>query len=153
MYYSILEERLDDKFEKLLDQFEHEVEPYDKISSLVLMLIPVGVLVSITVPLGWYQFIEHTNPYSAILLMPNIYYLSAAILLILFISKITILYADYKKHKISRKKYLPLCGVCMCDLSQLRSYYRKMEKAVTAAERIKCGRLILYYKKQISLQC
>jgi len=59
------------------------------------------------------------------------------------------LYVDHKKHEISRLKYRPIAGVCMCDLSQLRSHMTKMEKARTTGERIRHTKLVNYYKHQI----
>jgi hypothetical protein len=59
------------------------------------------------------------------------------------------LYVDHKKHEISRVKYRPMAGVCMCDLSQLRSHMRKIDKASTTGERIRHTKLVNYYKHQI----
>jgi hypothetical protein len=146
------EKGLDKKLEALLDKFEREVQPYDRLSQLSLMVTPVGVLVTILLPLIWYQFVGEANPYSAISSTPIIYYILGGILAMIFLAKIPILYADYKKHLISRVKYKPVSGVCMCDLSQLRSHYRKMEKAATASERMRHAKLVLYYRKQIGWQ-
>ena len=146
------EKGLDNKLEALLDKFEREVEPYDKLSGLSMMVTSVGVLVTILLPLVWYQYVVQINPYSAISSSPTTYYILGGILAMIFLAKIPILYADYKKHQISRVKYRPVSGVCMCDLSQLRSHYRKMEKAATASERIRHAKLVLYYRKQIGWQ-
>jgi hypothetical protein len=37
----------------------------------------------------------------------------------------------------------------MCDLSQLRSHMKKMEKAEATGERIMHAKLVKYYKQQI----
>ena len=67
----------------------------------------------------------------------------------LVMTRVAILFFDYRKHQISKLKYRPLTGVCMCDLSQLRSHLSKMEKTNSPAERIKHKRLVEYYRERI----
>lgn len=70
------------------------------------------------------------------------------ILVTIGLSKLPLLYVDHKKHEISRVKYRPMAGVCMCR-SQLRSHMRKKDKASTTGERIRHMKLVNYYKHQI----
>jgi hypothetical protein len=65
------------------------------------------------------------------------------------ITKLPLFYLDRKKHQISKTKYKPITGVCMCDLSQLRSHVRKMEKSKAIGERMRHAKLVKYYKQQI----
>src|SRR5918911_4656059 len=143
------ETKLDDKLEKLLDQFEREVEPYDKFSSFSMFATPVGIILSIFLPLAYLQFVSTVNPFALMVSSGYIYWIVGGILATVCLTKLPILYADHKKHEISRTKYKPIAGVCMCDLSQLRSHMRKMEKAKATGERIMHARLVKYYKQQI----
>jgi hypothetical protein len=143
------ETKLDDKLEKLLDQFEHEVEPYDRFSSLSMFATPVGIILSIFLPLAYLQFVSAANPFALMVSSGFLYWIVGGILATVCLTKLPILYADHKKHEISRTKYKPIAGVCMCDLSQLRSHMRKMEKAKATGERIMHARLVRYYKHQI----
>jgi hypothetical protein len=110
------ETKLDDKLEKLLNQFEREVEPYDRFSAFSMFSTPVGIVLSIFLPLAYLQFVGGVNPFASM---------------------------------ISRTKYKPIAGVCMCDLSQLRSHMKKMEKAKATGERMMHAKLVKYYKQQI----
>ena len=67
----------------------------------------------------------------------------------LVVTKVAIHFFDYWKHQISKLKYKPLTGVCMCDISQLRSHLGKMEKTNFPAERLKHKRLVDYYRELI----
>jgi hypothetical protein len=78
-----------------------------------------------------------------------IYWMVGGILATVGLTKLPIFYADHKKHEISRTKYKPIAGVCMCDLSQLRSHMKKMEKAEATGERMMHAKLVKYYKQQI----
>ena len=60
------ESKLDKKLEGLLDQFEREVEPYDRLSSISMFATPVGVVISIFIPMVIMQFVVQTNPYVAV---------------------------------------------------------------------------------------
>jgi hypothetical protein len=67
----------------------------------------------------------------------------------LVVTRVAILFFEYRKHQISKLKYKPLTGVCMCDLSQLRSHLSKLEKTNFPAERLKHKRLVDYYRERI----
>jgi len=135
----IEENKLDGKLEKLLDQFEREVEPYDKLSGLSMFATPAGVVISIFVPL----MLSHFAIVSAM------YWIVGGIVATIGLTKLPLFYVDHKKHEISRTKYKPLAGVCMCDLSQYRSHTTKMEKARNTGERIRHAKLANYYKSQM----
>ncbi len=60
-----LHRKMDSRLELLLDLFEKEVEPYDRMSSLFLLLSPIGVLLSVLVPLPIISYSFHINPFSA----------------------------------------------------------------------------------------
>ena len=150
---SIFEKKkINEDLERLLDQFERDVEPYDKLSYLSMLFTPISVILSIFIPLLWLRFAAEPNPYFYLASIPTLYWIVGSILVTLFCTKLLIFYVDYKKHEISRTRYKPLSGVCMCDLSQLRSYMRKREKAKNLGERIRYGKLIDYYKNQIGWQ-
>ena len=144
-----VETKLDDKLEKLLDQFEREVEPYDKFSSFSMFATPVGIILSIFLPLAYLQFVSTVNPFALMVSSGYIYWIVGGILATVCLTKLPIFYVDRKKHEISRTKYKPIAGVCMCDLSQLRSHMRKMEKAKVTGERMMHAKLVRYYKQQI----
>src|SRR5919202_973862 len=147
------ETKLDDKLEKLLDQFEREVEPYDKFSSFSMFATPIGIVLSIFLPLAYLQFVSTTvNPFALMVSSGYIYWIVGGILATVCLTKLPIFYVDRKKHEISRTKYRPIAGVCMCDLSQLRSHMIRMQKSKTTGERIRHARLINYYKHQIGWQ-
>jgi hypothetical protein len=144
------EYQIEDKFEVLLNQFEKEVEPYDKMSGISALATPVGVVISIFVPLLFLHMLGgQINPYFAITSGPLIYWVVGGMVGTISLSKLLLIYIDYQKHKISRTKYQPIAGVCMCDLSQLRAQVIKMEKSKTAGERIRHVKLINYYKHQM----
>jgi hypothetical protein len=147
--YVQVETKLDDKLEKLLDQFEREVEPYDKFSSFSMFATPVGIILSIFLPLAYLQFVSTVNPFALMVSSGYIYWIVGGILATVCLTKLPIFYVDRKKHEISRTKYKPIAGVCMCDLSQLRSHMRKMEKAKATRERMVHAKLVKYYKQQI----
>jgi len=135
----IEENKLDSKLEKLLNQFEREVEPYDKLSGLSMFATPAGVVISIFMPLMLSHFA----------MMPALYWIVGGIVATIGLTKLPLFYVDHKKHEISRTKYKPLAGVCMCDLSQYRSHTTKMEKARNTGERIRHAKLANYYKSQM----
>lgn len=143
------ESKLDAKLEKLLDQFEREVEPYDRLSGLSMFTTPIGVILSIFLPLVYLQFITHTNPFIALTSNVVLYWVVGGILVTIGATKLPLFYVDRKKHQISEMKYKPVAGVCMCDLSQLRSHMRKMEKSKAVGERMRHAKLVRYYKQQI----
>src|SRR5919204_5773484 len=137
----VTENKLDEKLENLLNQFEREVEPYDRFSGLSMFATPAGIVISIFGPL----MVSHFSAISG----PVLYWIVGGILATIGLTKLPIFYVDHKKHEISRTKYKPIAGVCMCDLSQLRSHMKKMEKAKGTGERIKHAKLVKYYKQQI----
>lgn len=143
------ETKLDEKLEKLLDEFEREVEPYDRFSSLSMFATPVGVVLSIFLPLAYLHFVAQVDPFATIASSNALYWIVGGILATIGLTKLPIFYVDRKKHEISRTKYKPVTGVCMCDLSQLRSHMRKMEKARAVGERMRHAKLVRYYKQQI----
>src|SRR5918911_3144916 len=143
------ETKLDDKLEKLLDQFEREVEPYDKFSSFSMFATPVGIILSIFLPLAYLQFVSTVNPFALMVSSGYIYWIVGGILATVCLTKLPIFYVDRKKHEISRTKYKPITGVCMCDLSQLRSHATRMETSRTVGERMRHAKLVKYYKQQI----
>lgn len=136
---SLEENKLDEKLEMLIDQFEREVAPYDRWSRISMMATSAGVVSSIVLPL--------------LLLEPAtaLYATIAGIAASIGLTKLPILYADRKKHQISREKYKPVTGVCMCDLYQYRTHLHKMQNASDNAERIRHSKLANYYKHQMGL--
>lgn len=144
-----LHRKMDSRLELLLDRFEKEVEPYDRMSSLFLLLSPIGVMLSVLVPLPIISYSFHVNPFSALVSGGMVCWTVGTILSVLGSTKLAILFLDHTKHKISKTKYKPLTGVCMCDLSQLRSHLQRMEKAKTVGERLRHCQLADYYQQQI----
>lgn len=142
MQLSSLEQeiKLDEKLEKLIDQFEQEVEPYDRWSRISVIATSAGVVASIVLPMLLLQ-----APMS-------LYVTIAGIAASIGVTKLPILYADHKKHEISREKYKPVTGVCMCDLYQYRTHMRKMEKSSDTGERIRHSKLASYYRHQMGLK-
>ena len=139
----VTKNELDGRLEGLLDQFEREVEPYDRWAGISMFATPVGVVISIFVPL-----LLHFSGSFAIS-ESVLYWIVGGIVATIALAKLPLLYVDYKKHEISRVKYRPMAGVCMCDLSQLRSQMTKREKARTTGERIRYTKLVNYYKHQM----
>ncbi len=137
------ENKLDMRLVRLLDQFEHEVEPYDRLAGMSMFATPVGVVISIFLPL-----LLHFSGSFAIS-ESVLYWIVGGILATICLTKLPLLYVDHKKHEISRVKYRPMSGVCMCDLSQLRSHMTRMEKARTTGDKIRHTKLVNYYKHQI----
>lgn len=133
------ENKLDEKFEMLIDQFEREVAPYDRWSRISMIATSAGVVSSIVFPLLLLE--------PAVALYATIAGIGASIGL----TKLPILYADHKKHEISKEKYKPVTGVCMCDLYQYRTHLHKMQNANDNAERIRHSKLASYYKHQMGL--
>lgn len=134
---SLKEVKLDRGLEMLIDQFEREVAPYDRWSRIAAITTSAGVVISIVL---------------SMLLLPSAYIMYAAIggiIATIVLTKLPILYADYKKHEISRQKYKPVTGVCMCDLYQYRTHLHRMEMATSTVERIRHNKLANYYKHQM----
>ena len=141
--------KLNKRLEALLDQFENEVKSYDKWSSISMLAAPVGIIISIFLPILFLQYMSHGNLYVSINSSPALYLVFSGIVATVVITKLAIFYVDYKKHEVSRTKYRPIAGVCMCDLSQLRTHMIKIEKSKTAGERMRHVRLMNYYKHQM----
>jgi hypothetical protein len=139
----VTENQLGARLDGLLDQYEREVEPYDRWAGISMFGTPVGVIISIFIPL-LLHFSESFAISESVL-----YWIVGCILATIGLTKLPLLYVDHKKHEISRVKYRPMAGVCMCDLSQLRSHMRKIDKASTTGERIRHTKLVNYYKHQI----
>ena len=133
---SLEENKLDERLEKLIDQFEREVAPLDRWSRLSVIATSAGVVASVVLPL---LLIPETALYATI----------GGILVSVGLTKLPILYADRKKHEISRLKYRPVTGVCMCDLYQFRTHTNKMQNSRTEGERIRHAKLASYYKHQM----
>jgi hypothetical protein len=131
--------KLDNKLEMLIDQFEKEVAPLDRWARLSVIATSVGVVASVVLPL--------------MLLSPAValYATVGGILASIGLTRIPILYANYKKHQISRTKYRPVTGVCMCDLYQYRTHLNKMQGASDMGERMRHSKLANYYKHQMGL--
>jgi hypothetical protein len=55
------------------------------------------------------------------------------------------------KHEVSRTKYKPVTGVCMCDLYQFRTHLNRADKAEDTAERMRHAKLASYYKHKMGL--
>jgi Na+/melibiose symporter-like transporter len=144
--------KLNKRLEALLDQFESEVKSYDKWSGISMIATPIGVVISIFLPMLFIQYMSQGSLYVSISSGPILYWIISGILATVAITKLPLFYVDYKKHEISRTKYRPIAGVCMCDLSQLRSHMIRMQKSKTTGERIRHARLINYYKHQIGWQ-
>jgi hypothetical protein len=145
--------KLNKRLESLLDQFESEVKSYDKWSGISMIATPIGIIISIFLPMLFIQYMSQGGLYDvSISSGPILYWIISGILATVAITKLPLFYADYKKHEISRTKYRPIAGVCMCDLSQLKSHMIRMEKSKTTGERIRHARLINYYKHQIGWQ-
>jgi hypothetical protein len=140
--------KLDEKYEKLIDQFEQETAQYDRLSRVSAVATFGGVLASILGPLLYFQS-AGVNPYHAFATGPALYVAIGGIIASKLVPKLAIMYANHKKHEISRVKYKPVTGVCMCDLYQFRTHLRKMDKAENAGERMKHAKLASYYKHKM----
>ena len=146
--YALHEEtKMDEKMDKLLDQFEREVEPLDRFSGYSMFATPAGIVMSIFLPLAYLQFAAGVDPFTHI--GTALYWIVGGIVATIGLTKLPIFYVDRKKHEISRQKYKPMTGVCMCDLSQLRGHMRKMERSRVTGERMRHAKLVKYYKEQI----
>jgi hypothetical protein len=143
------EDKIDSRLETLLDRFEKEVEPYDRLLSFLVLLTPVGVILSILIPIPIISYSSNGNVFSVLVSEGILIWIVGAIFAVTVITKVGMLLVDHRKHVISRSKYKPLTGVCMCDLSQLRSHLRRIEKAKTVGERLRHIKLANYYQEQI----
>lgn len=134
--------KLDPRLESLLERFEGEAEPYDRLASYALLIIPIGaVLVALMLLLSG-PIVAGLKLYSAIALIMGLPFITYAVSL----------YADRKKHEISDTRYKPVTGICMCDLSQLRYHITRFEKSDNYAEKARHARMIEYYERRIGLR-
>ncbi len=140
--------QLEEKYEKLIDQFETETAQYDRLSRIAAVATFAGVLASILVPL-LYLTTTAEDPYRAFVSGPLLYIVIGGVLASKVAPKFLIMYANHKKHEVSRLKYRPVTGVCMCDLYQYRTHLRRMDKAGTPGERMRHAKLAAYYKHQM----
>jgi hypothetical protein len=140
--------QLEEKYEKLIDQFEKETAQYDRLSRVAAVATFAGVLASILVPLLYLTATAH-DPYRAFVSGPLLYIVIGGVLASKVAPKLLIMYANHKKHEVSRLKYRPVTGVCMCDLYQYRTHLRRMEKATNPGERMRHAKLATYYKHQM----
>ncbi|MEM2759296.1 MAG: hypothetical protein QXU32_01265 [Nitrososphaerales archaeon] len=144
-------QKLDHDLEYLLDRFEAEVKPYDKLAALGLIVTPLAIVLIIV--FGW--LLAPSLPHDALrsfVATERVYWVIGGILAIVGATKLPILYAEHRKHQISNKKYKPLSGgKCMCDLSQLRYHMKRLDRSVHEGERIRHMRMINYYKQRLGI--
>ena len=152
MLPSLQEDILNDKNIDMLNRFERDVAVYDKLSELSAAMSSVGILCSIFIPILLYHLFVHGNPFSGITIFPYLYCVIGGILMTVLITRLAIIYADHKKHQVSRTKYRPITGFCMCDLSIFRSHARKLERAKTMGDRLRYVKLMNYYSENILRQ-
>src|SRR6476469_11239901 len=149
---SVLEHKLDKRLNDLLNQYEQEVKPYDRLSAISIVITPLGIVLSIFIPLLIIKVLSQSNPFVAIVSGSSLSWIIGSMIATLCLTKLLLFYVDYKKHEISRIKYRPIAGICMCDLSHLRSHIYRMESAKTTGERLRQTKLVNYYKYQIGFQ-
>lgn len=139
---------LDQKYQKLIEQFEKETAQYDRLSRFSAVATFGGVIASILAPLLYFQSIG-VNPYQAFASGPALYAVIGGIMASKLVPKFLIMYANHKKHEVSRLKYKPVTGVCMCDLYQFRTHLNRMDKAETTAQRMRHAKLANYYRHKM----
>lgn len=149
---SIPEEKakLEEKYEKLIDQFEEDTARYDQLARVSAVATFAGVLASILVPIMYFQSIG-VNPYQAFANGPALYLTIGGIVASKLVPKMLIMYSSHMKHEVSRTKYKPVTGVCMCDLYQYRTHLNRVDKAESTAERMRHAKLASYYKHKMGL--
>lgn len=149
---SIPEEKakLEEKYEKLIDQFEQDTARYDRLARISAVATFAGVLASILVPIVYFQSIG-VNPYQAFANGPALYLAIGGIVASKLVPKLLIMYSSHMKHEVSRTKYKPVTGVCMCDLYQFRTHLNRVDKAEDNAERMRHAKLASYYKHKMGL--
>ena len=140
--------KLDEKYEKLIDQFELETTRYDRISKISAVATFGGVIASILTPLLYFQSIG-VNPYHAFASGTALYLAVGGIIASKLVPKLAIMYANHKKHEVSRVKYKPVTGVCMCDLYQYRTHLNRIDESDTPGERMRHAKLASYYKHKM----
>ena len=152
MVPSMQENILTDKHIKLLDRFEKDVAIYDRLAEFSVVMSSIGIICSILIPLTTYSFLIRGNPYDGITVSPYIYFVITGIVVTVLLTRLVIIYADRKKHKISETEYRPVTGFCMCDFSMLRSHTKRLERAKTMGERLRHAKLVNYYTELIMQQ-
>lgn len=152
MLPSMQENILTDKHIKLLDRFEKDVAIYDRLAEFSVVMSSIGIICSILIPLTTYSFLIRGNPYDGITVSPYIYFVITGIVVTVLLTRLVIIYADRKKHKISETEYRPVTGFCMCDFSMLRSHTKRLERAKTMGERLRHAKLVNYYTELIMQQ-
>lgn len=140
--------QLEEKFEKLIDQFEQETAQYDRMSRVAAIATFGGVLASILIPL-LYLAATAEDPFRAFVSGSLLYIVIGGVLASKVAPKLLIMYANHKRHEVSRLRYRPVTGVCMCDLYQYRTHLRRMDKADTPGKRMRHAKLAAYYKRQM----
>ena len=80
--------KLNGRLENLLNQFEKEVRPYDRLSSLTVIATPIGVVISIFLPFILVQYVEAGNAYTSIISGPLINWIIAGMLMSVALTKL-----------------------------------------------------------------
>lgn len=140
--------KLEEKYQKLIDQFELETARYDRISKISAVATFGGVIASILTPLLYFQSIG-VNPYHAFASGTALYLTIGGVIASKLVPKLAIMYANHKKHEVSRVKYKPVTGVCMCDLYQYRTHLNRIDESDTPGERMRHAKLASYYKHKM----
>jgi hypothetical protein len=145
-------QQIEQNLEHLLDRFEEEVRPYDRLAAISLIVGPITVVTAIIFGSLLAPGLPQDTVLRSFVTSERIGWVIGGILAVFAATKLPILYAEHKKHQISKRKYKPLSGGrCMCDLSQLRYHMRRLDKAGYEGERIKHMRMINYYKQRLSI--
>src|SRR6476619_3352709 len=97
-----LPDKLDSRLEMLLNLFEKEVKPYDRLSSIFFLLTPVGVIFSTLSPIPIMLYIFRINPFAAMVSGGIIFWIIGGIVVTLVMTRVAILFFDYLKHQISK---------------------------------------------------
>lgn len=97
-----LQGKIDSRLEMLLNLFEKEVEPYDRMSSLFVLLTLVGVILSTLTPVPIMLYVFHVNPFAALVSGGIHFWIIGGIVTTLVVTRIAILFFDHRKHQISK---------------------------------------------------
>ena len=85
-----LPDKLDSRLEMLLNLFEKEVKPYDRLSSIFFLLTPVGVIFSTLSPIPIMLYIFHINPFAAMVSGGIIFWIISGIVATLVMTRVPI---------------------------------------------------------------
>ena len=151
MLPSLQEEILNDKNIDMLNRFERDVAVYDKLSELTGNEFYKYIVFYLSSRSYYITFLSG-NPFSGITVFPYLYCVIGGISMTMLITRLAIVYADRKKHQVSRTIYRPITGFCMCDLSILRSHARKLERAKSMGNRLRYVKLMNHYSENILRQ-